>query len=79
MEIDPTVISYIPASLCCTSKTVNDCLPQQKLYLLDLLCSSISMELKYHWITDGFTGGIAVILTEMLMEWFLVMPRVNSS
>ena len=77
MELDPTVISYIPASLCCTSEIVNDCLPQQKLYLLDLLCSSISMELKCHWIADGFTGGIAVILTEMLMELFLVTPSVN--
>ena len=78
MELDPTVISYIPASLCCTSKIVNDCLPQQKLYLLDLLCSSISMELKYHWIADGFTGGIAVILTEMLMKLFLVTSIINS-
>ena len=78
MELDPTVISYIPASLCCTSKIVNDCLPQQKMYLLDLLCSSISMELKYHWIADGYTGGIAVILTEMSMELFLVTPSVNS-
>ena len=79
MELDPTVISYTPASLCCTSKTVNDCLPQQKLYLLDLLCSSISVELKYHWIADGFTAGIAVMLTEMLMELFLVTLTVDSS
>ena len=78
MELDPTVISYIPASLCCTSKIVNDCLPQQKMYLLDLLCSSISMELKYHRTADGYTGGIAVILTEMSMELFLVTPSVNS-
>ena len=78
MELDPTVISYIPASLCCTSKIVNDCPPQQKLYLLDLLCSSISVELKYHWIADGFTGCIAVLLTKVLMELFLVTPSINS-
>ena len=77
MELDPTVISYIPASLCCAFKIVNDCLPQQNLWLLDLLRSSISMELKYHWIADGFIGGIAVILTEMSMELFLVTPSVN--
>ena len=36
------------------------------------------MELKYHRIADGFTGGIAVILTEILMELFLVTDSVNS-
>ena len=76
------VIVYVPASLACTLEIINECLSEENLYLVLLFdisrsCSSSRLGLKCHWILEGTTGGVAVILNEIFIDWFLGIASVN--